>query len=61
VFLLSLKSCTNPWSDSGDRKLDMGDVTPGFKGKFECIEYMWARIKLHTCTTQCIPKHNVKA
>jgi hypothetical protein len=29
-------------------KLETG-VTPGFKGKFECIEYMCARIKLHTC------------
>jgi hypothetical protein len=24
-------------------------VTPGFKGKSGCIEYMCARIKLHTC------------
>jgi hypothetical protein len=34
-------------------------VTPGFKGKSECIEYMYVRIKLHTCIdsvytkTQC--------
>jgi hypothetical protein len=34
-------------------------VTPGFKDKSECIEYMCARIKLHTCIdsvytkTQC--------
>jgi hypothetical protein len=29
VFLLSPKSCTNPWSDSGDRKLDLGELTRG--------------------------------
>jgi hypothetical protein len=35
------------------------NVTPGFKGKSECIEYMCARIKVHTCIdlvntkTQC--------
>jgi hypothetical protein len=34
-------------------------VTPGFKGKYECIEYMCAMIKLYTCIdlvytkTQC--------
>jgi hypothetical protein len=36
-----------------------GVVTPGFKGKSECIEHMCARIKFHTCVdslytkTQC--------
>jgi hypothetical protein len=29
VFLLSPKSCTNPWSDSGDRELDLGELTRG--------------------------------
>jgi hypothetical protein len=27
--LLSPKSCTNPWSDSGDRELDLGELTRG--------------------------------
>jgi hypothetical protein len=27
VFLLSPKSCANPWSDSGDRELDLGVLT----------------------------------
>jgi hypothetical protein len=27
VLLLSPKSCTNPWSDSGDRELDLGELT----------------------------------
>jgi hypothetical protein len=31
------------------KRLDATSVTPGFKGKSECIEYMCARIKLHTC------------
>jgi hypothetical protein len=26
VFLLSLKSCVNPWSESGDRELDLGEL-----------------------------------
>jgi hypothetical protein len=29
VFLLSPKSCANPWSDSGDRELDLGELTRG--------------------------------
>jgi hypothetical protein len=29
VFLLSSKSCTNPWSDSGDQELDLGELTRG--------------------------------
>jgi hypothetical protein len=28
VFLLSPKSCANPWSDSKDRELDLGGVDP---------------------------------
>jgi hypothetical protein len=27
VFLLSPKSCTDPWSDSGDRELDLNELT----------------------------------
>jgi hypothetical protein len=27
VFLLSPKSCANLWSDSGDRELDLGELT----------------------------------
>jgi hypothetical protein len=27
VFLLSPKSCSSPWSDSGDRSLDLGEMT----------------------------------
>jgi hypothetical protein len=29
VFLLSPKSCANPWSDSGDQELDLGELTRG--------------------------------
>jgi hypothetical protein len=29
VFLQSPKSCANPWSKSGDRDLDLGDLTCG--------------------------------
>jgi hypothetical protein len=29
VFLLSPKSCANPWSDSGERELDLGELTRG--------------------------------
>jgi hypothetical protein len=29
VFLLSPKSCANPWSDSGDRELDLRELTRG--------------------------------
>jgi hypothetical protein len=29
VFLLSPKSCANPWSESGDRDLDLGELTCG--------------------------------
>jgi hypothetical protein len=27
VFLLSPKSCANPWSESGDHELDLGELT----------------------------------
>jgi hypothetical protein len=27
VFLLSPKSCSSPWSDSGDQGLDLGELT----------------------------------
>jgi hypothetical protein len=27
VFLLSPKSCANPWSESGDQELDLGEFT----------------------------------
>jgi hypothetical protein len=30
-------------------ELEPAPVTPSFKGKTECIDYMCARIKLHTC------------
>jgi hypothetical protein len=30
VFLLSLKSCSDLWSESGDRKLDLDELTRGF-------------------------------
>jgi hypothetical protein len=29
MFLLSPKSCANPWSDSGVRELDLGELTHG--------------------------------
>jgi hypothetical protein len=29
VFLLAPKSCSSPWSDSGDRGLDLGKLTRG--------------------------------
>jgi hypothetical protein len=29
VFLLSPKSCANPWSESGDRELDLEELTHG--------------------------------
>jgi hypothetical protein len=29
VFQLSPKSCANPWSDSGDRELELGELTRG--------------------------------
>jgi hypothetical protein len=28
-FLLSPKSCANPWSESGDRELDLEELTHG--------------------------------
>jgi hypothetical protein len=40
-------------------RVEAAIVTPRFKGKSECIEYMCIRIKLHTCIdsvntkTQC--------
>jgi hypothetical protein len=30
VFLLSPMSCSNPWSESGDRELDLEELTCGF-------------------------------
>jgi hypothetical protein len=30
VFLLSPKSCLDPWSESGDRELDLEELTRGF-------------------------------
>jgi hypothetical protein len=30
VFLLSPKSCTDLWIDSGDRELDLEELTRGF-------------------------------
>jgi hypothetical protein len=29
VFLLSPKSCLDPWSESGDRELDLEELTSG--------------------------------
>jgi hypothetical protein len=29
VFLLSPKSCANPWSESGDRELNLEELTRG--------------------------------
>ena len=29
MFLLSPKSCAKPWSESGDRELDLGELTRG--------------------------------
>jgi hypothetical protein len=29
-------------------EIGLGAVTPGFKGKTECIDHVCARIKLHT-------------
>ena len=41
--------------------LDGNVVTPDFKDKIECIKYMCARIKLHTCTTIVNSKDSVKS
>jgi hypothetical protein len=30
VFLLSPKSCSDPWSESGDREFDLEELTHGF-------------------------------
>jgi hypothetical protein len=38
-----------PPSDPLVKFVETHDVTPEFKGKSECIEYMCVRIKLHTC------------
>jgi hypothetical protein len=35
-------------------------VTPGFKGKSECIEHMCARIKFHTCVDSVYTKTQCK-
>jgi hypothetical protein len=35
VFLLSPKSCASPWSDSGDRGLDLGVLTRGCRSSRE--------------------------
>ena len=37
------------------------NVTPDFKDKIECIKYMCARIKLHTCTTIVNNKDSAKS
>jgi hypothetical protein len=36
-------------------------VTPGFKGKSECIEHMCARIKFHTCVDSVYTKTQCKS
>jgi hypothetical protein len=64
--------CTTRLGEAGSKSSDFDPaacrqasggavVTPGFKGKPECIEHMCARIKFHTCVdsvytkTQCKP------
>jgi hypothetical protein len=37
------------------------NVTPGFKGKSECIEHMCARIKFHTCVDSVYTKTQCKS
>jgi hypothetical protein len=39
---------------------DVMTVTPGFKGKSECIEHMCARIKFHTCVVSVYTKTQYK-
>jgi hypothetical protein len=36
-------------------------VTPGFKGKSECIKHMCARIKFHTCVDSVYTKTQCKS
>jgi hypothetical protein len=51
-----LKTLWNPRVTSGT-----AIVTLGFKGKSECIEYMYAMIKFTHASTQWIRKHSIKA
>jgi hypothetical protein len=39
VFLLSPKSCSDPWSESGDRELDLGGVDPRVLFIPSCLGY----------------------
>jgi hypothetical protein len=42
--------------------IPVGDnVTPGFKGKSECIEHMCVRIKFHTCVDSVYTKTQCKS
>jgi hypothetical protein len=46
----------HPWRSTGP-----GPVTPGFKGKSECLEHMCARIKFHTCVDSVYTKTQCKS
>jgi hypothetical protein len=46
ITLILLELCERCFTGTA---LTLGDpVTPGFKGKTECIDHVCARIKLHT-------------
>jgi hypothetical protein len=46
VFILSPKSCVNPWSDSGDRELDLGELTRGCYSSRELRSHLSDRCRL---------------
>jgi hypothetical protein len=49
------------WAVISHHRLFSHTVTPGFKGKSECIEHMCARIKFHTCVDSVYTKTQCKS
>jgi hypothetical protein len=58
-LLLRCRSQGTLLPSSGEPKVS--NVTPGFKGKSECIEHMRARIKFHTCIDSVYTKTQCKS
>jgi hypothetical protein len=54
VFLLSPKSCLDPWSESGDRELDLEELTRGFCSS-RATQVPLARLVLLTGLTDVCP------
>jgi hypothetical protein len=61
IIILKFDQFLTRLTSYSQQSFDTTFVTPEFKGKSECIEYMCAKITLHTCIDSVNTKNSAKS